>query len=515
MYRKSIPLLIILLFLVPGIFGCNAPTGKASAPSKFTEQDLLNTVEAMPTYPPTSADLLATRSPQRNDAGGIWPTMIPTVDQNAYHYETQAGDTMAAILLRFSVESEHIQFERSASQNGYLTPGNLLIIERRLGQTSSAQRLLPDAELVYSSTASDFDLTTFVQQAGGYLSRYREVIEGEELELAGAAIVQRVASELSVNPRLLLALLDYRSDWVYDHPLGAERNRYPLGFRIPDREGLFEELKIAATQLNLAYYGWRTGSYTALKFDDGTTLRLDPTLNAGSVALMHLFAILSDIGSWEGHLYAADGFPVRNANLFGDPWRRAQALGPIIPGGLVQAELELPFLPNEGWSLTAGPHYAWNTGTPLGALDFSPIIASDECEDSPAWVTASVNAMVVRARDNVVALDLDGDGDEGSGWVIVYYHIAEHDMIPQGADLAVDQRIGHPSCEGGTASGIHVHVARKYNGEWLPADGPAPFVISGWRAVAGQRIYQGELVKGDQVVTADPAGRAGSTIFRE
>ena len=96
--------------------------------------------------------------------------MIPTVDEKAYHYETLPGDTMTAILLRFSVESEHVRSERSTSQNGYLTPGNLLIIERRLGQTSSAQRLLPDAELVNSSSAADFDLTAFVQQAGGYLS---------------------------------------------------------------------------------------------------------------------------------------------------------------------------------------------------------------------------------------------------------------------------------------------------------------------------------------------------------
>jgi len=80
--------------------------------------------------------------------------------------------------------------------------------------------------------------------------------------------------------------------------------------------------------------------------------------------------------------------------------------------------------------------------------------------------------------------------------------------------MAVDQRIGHPSCEGGTASGTHVHVARKFNGEWIPADGPVPFEMSGWHAVAGERIYQGQLVRGDQVVTADPAGRAGSTIIR-
>jgi hypothetical protein len=97
---------------------------------------------------------------------------------------------------------------------------------------------------------------------------------------------------------------------------------------------------------------------------------------------------------------------------------------------------------------------------------------------------------------------------------VVYYHVAERDMIPEGTYLAVDQRIGHPSCEGGTASGTHVHIARKFNGEWLPANDVVPFILSDWQAVPGERIYQGQLISGDQVVTSDPAGRAGSTILR-
>jgi murein DD-endopeptidase MepM/ murein hydrolase activator NlpD len=113
-----------------------------------------------------------------------------------------------------------------------------------------------------------------------------------------------------------------------------------------------------------------------------------------------------------------------------------------------------------------------------------------------------------------VALDLDGDGYEGTGWVLIYYHIAERDMVGEGVWLERDQRIGHPSCEGGRSTGTHVHMARKYNGEWLPADGPVPFVMSGWRVQAGERIYEGRLVNGEQIVTADPNGRSGSTIRR-
>ncbi len=49
------------------------------------------------------------------------------------------------------------------------------------------------------------------------------------------------------------------------------------------------------------------------------------------------------------------------------------------------------------------------------------------------------------------------------------------------------------------ADSSHLHIARRYNGEWLDAGGPVPIVLSGWTAVAGLGAYDGELVKGKQV----------------
>jgi hypothetical protein len=49
-------------------------------------------------------------------------------------------------------------------------------------------------------------------------------------------------------------------------------------------------------------------------------------------------------------------------------------------------------------------------------------------------------------------------------------------------------------------------VVRKYNGEWIPADGPLPFELSGWRAHAGSKEYQGTLTKENEIVTASPYG---------
>ena len=136
------------------------------------------------------------------------------------------------------------------------------------------------------------------------------------------------------------------------------------------------------------------------------------------------------------------------------------------------------------------------------------------CAVSARWATAVAPGVIVRAARNAVALDLDGDGYEQTGWVVVYYHLAESEMASPGAVVAQDGRIGHPSCEGGRATGKHVHIVRKFNGEWLPADGPLPFVLSGWRAVADSRNYQGSLVKDGLVITSNPGGPRTSVIMR-
>jgi hypothetical protein len=96
----------------------------------------------------------------------------------------------------------------------------------------------------------------------------------------------------------------------------------------------------------------------------------------------------------------------------------------------------------------------------------------------------------------------------------MYLHIADAERVPLGAAVEIDDRIGHPSCERGKSTGTHVHLARKYNGEWFGADGPIPFVMSGWEAEAGIKIYQGSLNKGGQSVVANPGGSQTSIIIR-
>jgi hypothetical protein len=252
-----------------------------------------------------------------------------------------------------------------------------------------------------------------------------------------------------------------------------------------------------------------------MEFLDGEILRLSPQLNAASAAVQRLFAFFYDRQDWEAALYGPDNFQNLYQHMFGDPWARAAGVEPLIPAYLNQPALELPFAVGERWGFTGGPHLTWNSGSPRGALDFSPAIGGPACTISSAWVTASAAGVVTRASDDVVALDLDGDGFEQTGWVLIYLHVPEKDRIPAGTRVNLDDQLGHPSCERGKSTGTHVHIARKYNGEWIPADGPIPFVLSGWEVQEGSKAYQGTLVKGDQVVTANPGGPSSSLIIRD
>jgi LasA protease len=122
---------------------------------------------------------------------------------------------------------------------------------------------------------------------------------------------------------------------------------------------------------------------------------------------------------------------------------------------------------------------------------------------STQWTTAVADGMISRDGEGFVVLDLDGDGDERTGWAVFYLHIAGQDRVPVGTMVKAGERIGHPSCEGGRSTGTHIHIARKYNGEWVSADSTIPFVLSGWRPVRGEKPYQGWLVKGDLEIIAN------------
>ena len=521
--KRKWPLEALAIWLVLSL-ACNYPMATRQ-PAGISAEALRQTLEAdgaglSPTAgaagqpePPTATPGDAAALTATPPAAAALPTPGALPADGVYLYTAQPGDTLPALAGRFDVSLEQVASPQAIPSEGLIPPGQALTIPDVLGQPPYPAALLPDSEVVYSPSTLDFSIPDFIQSAGGFLASYQDRVDGEVM--AGADIVERVALETSTNPRLLLAFIEYRSGWVTGHPAGAEDNDRPLGLNVPGYYGLYKELSVVGKELNIGYYGWRAGALTDIRFRQWGGARLSPSLNAGSVALQYLFSKLYKQGEWEAGLYSPGDFMALYQRMFGDAWARAARMGPLMPAGLAPPELELPFQPGERWSFTSGPHPSWNTGTPRGALDFAPVTGERGCSVSRAWVTASAAGLVARSSRNVVTIDLDGDGHEQTGWVLFYLHVADEDRIQAGVRVETDERLGHPSCEGGSSTGIHVHIARKFNGEWIPAGGPLPFVLSGWEVRPGEKNYTGTLVKDGQVVTANPGGPGTSIIVRE
>jgi hypothetical protein len=122
--------------------------------------------------------------------------------------------------------------------------------------------------------------------------------------------------------------------------------------------------------------------------------------------------------------------------------------------------------------------------------------------------------LIVRLENGVLMLDLDGDGNEQTGWVLFYLHLDPKTSLKEGKWVEQGDLLGHPSCEGGRATGTHIHIARKFNGEWILADGPIPFEMDDWQVVAGEEPYEGYLVSGNSAIEASPSGSYSTRIRR-
>jgi LasA protease len=519
--KEKLLLFIILTMCLPGL-ACNFP-GRARPGASLTGKQLRQTLQAqavatlpspIQTSPVESVSTPTGLAPTPEPVTLLtsMPGAVPSPPTGYYSYLALSGDTLPALAHRFKLSPDQISSAQAIPKEGYITPGQEMWIPNLVAEVPNTGVLLPDSEVIYSPTSLDFAIDETIQGAGGFLSTFNEEVGDQTL--SGADIIRRVSQESSVNPRLLLAFLEQRSGWVFGDYAQQTDLSHPLGFNVPGYNGLYQELVMAATHLNAGYYGWRSGERITLKFSDGTAAEMNPRLNAGSAAIQNLFAKFYDQPSWNEVLYGENNFLDFYQQRFGDPWARAAQVEPLLTPSLTQPVLELPFAPGERWSYTGGPHFSWNSGSARGAIDFAPVTGEKPCAVSSAWALAAASGTIVRSAYNVVALDLDGDGNEQTGWVIIYLHIADQDRISAGGQVQVNDRIGHPSCERGQATGTNVHFARKYNGEWLPADGPLPLVLGGWEAIAGEKNYQGSLVNGNKQVFASPLGKQTSIVVR-
>ncbi|MCJ7625833.1 MAG: LysM peptidoglycan-binding domain-containing protein [Anaerolineaceae bacterium] len=508
--RKSKSWLALLIGLSL-MFSCNLPKFETTVgPTSTSFFPTLSIIEITTTTPQAPFSP-ATRIPDRYFTPTPDPQRIlPALRTETVEYTVKPNDTLENIAYRYGIGLNTLIQANQITNPDLISVGDILVVPPPNPKPEGpAFKILPDSELVYGPGSKEFDINGFVQFHDGYLFNYQEEADGEMT--SGANIVSRVSLDYSINPRLLLALIEYQSGWVTQSEPGESWLEYPLGYENQWRKGLYQQLKWAANELNRGYYLWGVNGISSYVLRDDQVVPPSPGINAGTAALQYVLGLLVDYPIWL-EAVTEDGIFLTFNQLFGYPFDFA--IEPLTPDGLTHPFLQLPFEPGKTWSFTGGPHGAWGSGSAWGALDFAPPGEALGCVQSDAWVVAMADGLVVRSGNGTVIQDLDGDGFEQTGWVLLYLHLETRDRVPENTYLNSGDFVGHPSCEGGTSTGTHVHLARKYNGEWISADGPIPFDLESWISEGYGIAYNGYLKKNGQIIEAWTGRRPENQIQR-
>ena len=501
--------LLLATSLILGLAACTnepsiEPTPASETPTpaagQSQEPTLLVTVSA--TIPANTPTPTTVPTPYRSSyVPGASPTPDPPkpikdTGLMTTTYVVQRGDTIGGIAEAVNLDVEALRLANGLTvrQADRIRAGQQLLIPRPVVEHAPNFKLIPDSELVNSPTAIDFQLAGYVSMQRGYLDGYTELVDG--VTLTGAQIVQRVAEQFSIHPRLLLAMIEYSSSWVTNPTPTEDQLAYPLGWKRTNVNSLYIQLNWAAARLNEGYYGWRLDNRYIIRLDDGGYIFVGNSINAGTAGLQNYIGTISTQPLYQNAM-GPNGFIQTYMKLFGDPWQ--YDIGQLVPDDLAQVPLALPWEKKEIWYFTGGPHAAWAAGTPWGALDFAPESTAG-CTPLSDWVTAMAPGRIVRSVNGEVVQSLDPRQDERAGWSVLYMHIGDDNRAALGSWLDLGDRIGHPSCQGGVAPAAHIHVVRKYNGEWINAAGAVPFDLGGWVASeddTGQE-YNGLLKRQNQ-----------------
>lgn len=460
-----------------------------------------------------SLTLQAENTPAAPEPDAAAPTALPT--RPAYDpgelvdYTAQDGDTLPALAARFNTTEREIRAANPILPDQVTTmppglPMQIPIYYEPLW--GSPFQILPNSLFANGPEQMDFDVVAYVNSKPGWLKTFVDYAGGNPVQ--GGQIINAVAVNFSISPRLLLAIVEYQTEALTEPtPAGIDLD-YPLGIKDSSHQGLYQQLIWTANTLNNIFYDYQTGGFTSFKHLDGRIENTDPWQNGATVALQYYFSRAVSEEEYN-HAVLGDGFLKTYTNLFGDPWANPTA---AFPGSLQQPEFKLPFAAGKSWAFTGAPHTGWGTGAPFAALDFAPPSVVGGCTPSNEWSTAVADGIIVRKETGLAVLDMDGDGDERTGWNMLYLHLATASIPPVGTALKAGDPIGLPSCEGGSATGTHVHIARKYNGEWVPAAGTLAFNLEGWIAQENSEAYQGELQRFGKVVRACECSDLASQI---
>ena len=129
-------------------------------------------------------------------------------------------------------------------------------------------------------------------------------------------ILFQVSAENSINPKVLLALMEFQSASISNSKPNDHQKKSVIAYLGKSYESLSRQLNWAADTLNYGYYQWKNKRINQWILDDDTVVAVNNNINAGTAAIQYLFSQIYGKDDW---VYAVSefGFAMTYRNLFG------------------------------------------------------------------------------------------------------------------------------------------------------------------------------------------------------
>jgi len=356
------------------------------------------------------------------------------------------------------------------------------------------QSLVSDGQFVWGSNVGDFDIAHFLTERASTLMPYANLVEVN-------------AAYTGINPRVLLTVLEVRYGLV---------SNLSETLDVESLAALIEETSMA---LHLAFYehlyqwGTRADSTSnqvqpSITLADGVSLQVASGTSSGSYAITSV--LVNELPSTQAEpLLSAEtrgGFGVVFASFFPDV-DPLDISNDINPAELPPEDLfQLPFPLDASWRFSGVHSWAGGDyGPDRSSMDFST--PWDTFPDFPYknTVAAAGGSALIRTPYSG-RLPCWVEIDHGGGWMTSYYHL--RNIGSTSGPIGTFSRnqligaIGTETCNGGSATGAHVHFTLWYNGALFDLE---EVKLSGWTVhvdwdAIGNETYNSGYIERDGVM---------------
>ena len=352
------------------------------------------------------------------------------------------------------------------------------LLDHRQGYfASQGVQILPivsDEQFVWGPNVGEFDIREYLTTHNSPLLEYAEDVEVW-------------AAYTSINPKILLAVIQLRNGWIDHIPENIEQ------------EVILAELETVSMNLANAFYehmytwGDRSTELSAksselpiFNLSESGSVQVEPDTTSASFALASLLAVDQDQATWQSQIKpkSPDSFSRLFASLFPDtdPLDRSNNLDPAsLPP---EDFLQLPFPMGADWTFN-GTHswHGGDIGPDRSSMDFSTNWPRGSTLPDHYTVAShqGVGYVYAPSRTNLPCwMAIDYEMEPGEVWSTSYYHLSNLGDPGDRGWMVRNQsvgKLGTEVCNGGFASSAHVHFTLRYNGAFFDLDGVK---LSGW-----------------------------------